>query len=58
MIDDTDTDFCDRLPGQHLGRLSLELQAIEAAEWQKRIDELEQQLADAESKLQSKSEQP
>ena len=57
MIDDTDTDFCDRLPGQHTGRLSLELQAIEAAEWQKRIDELEQQLADAENGRQPKTEQ-
>ena len=40
MIDDTETDFCDRLPGQHLGRLSLELQASEAAEWQEIVDML------------------
>lgn len=51
MRDDMDDDFCDRLPGQHLGRLSLELQAKEHAEWQRRIDELEGRLKVAEDTI-------
>ena len=48
-----DDDFCDRLPGQHTGRLSLELQASEAAEWQERIDMLARRVRYLKSEMEA-----
>ena len=46
-----DDDYCDRLPGQHTGRLSLELQASEAAEWQEIVDMLATRVRNLENEV-------
>ena len=62
---ENETDFCDRIPGCHTGRLSLELQASEAAEWQLRLEQMEKEtqrlrqwIARQEAKIREMTESP